>query len=512
MIRIPIIFFLFFFSLLLRLSLISQGPFSGDCLSLVIQAQETLNTKQLHFLFGPGYPLVVLAGAFFIWVGKLFSMEDPVLAVNMMSVVAGSVCVSLYYFVARLMFNEITALTGTFLFSICPIFLGISVYGNPHTVCLSFLLLGIFFLALFGKTGKKRYLICSSLAIGFMGAARIQDMVLMVIPVSVFYYSLSQNQGHNQSPKPSGRLYALNAVCRFFLFWGGAVFVAIGFHLAFLVGGISGSYFDQFHSFFKSGLTDNFRGIISPSLWNSLGIFILNISPVGFALSLFGLWLLSKRDRWILGFILLWIFIPLLFYGNLYMTTPRMLVLAMLPLFMLQGYGFSHLIKVNRLFHGTSLVVLALMIYFSLSSVYPFLLFRHHYALWPHWAQWLDKKTPPEAQIITGDEGIFIGYYAKRALLSRPIGRVSLKENELAAFKDTLEQMLKMNVPVYITEIGLAVYDPQGQFARLMKENYDLIWIGENIAEDWHLDATTQRIERVSLFQIAPKKGRRNDF
>ena len=173
---IPLLLFLF--SLLLRLNLISLGPYHVDCLNLIIQANATLETGQLHNLFGFGYPLTVLLGSFFIWACQLFNIYDPVFAVNLMSVVLSSLAVLINYFFVSELFDKRTALISSLLLTVFPNFLGLSIYGTSHIPAILFLELGFWMLSLYKKFPQKIFLYLSALSLGLVGAARLQDLIL----------------------------------------------------------------------------------------------------------------------------------------------------------------------------------------------------------------------------------------------------------------------------------------------------------------------------------------------
>ncbi len=139
-------FLIFLFSFILRLSLISKGPYHIDSLNLVMQSQKTLQTHQLQPLFGFGYPLTVILGSLFIKISEIFTFHNPVLAINFMSIVFSSFCPPLLYIITKNLFNSRTAFFSTTLFSLSPIFLGISIYGKSHSPCLFFLLSAIIYL------------------------------------------------------------------------------------------------------------------------------------------------------------------------------------------------------------------------------------------------------------------------------------------------------------------------------------------------------------------------------
>ena len=177
-------------NLMLRLSVISRGPFNGDCLSLAIQAQRTLELLQPQYLFGTGYPLTVLLGALFWGMTQLLGNTDPVLAVNLMSVVLSSVTVSIHYLVVQKLLGRPAAVYSALLLSVFPVFLGISTYGMSHVPSLLFLHLGLLALLRDKETLAIKNIALSAFWLGCMGASRVQELALMSLPISILLGAL----------------------------------------------------------------------------------------------------------------------------------------------------------------------------------------------------------------------------------------------------------------------------------------------------------------------------------
>ncbi len=495
-------FFLFILSLILRLALISKGPYHVDCLDTTVSALKTLSTGQLHFVFGPGYPLSILLAAAFIYVAKLFSFSDPVVAVNLMSVVFSSLCIFVNYLLVRKLFDESSAFFSSIMFSLFPIFLGISVYGKNHTPSLFFLLLGLLLFLHFQTTQKKWHLILSALSWGFMGACRLQDLILMIIPIIFFFYFPTGPWTSENTSLKSLRSKTASLLLFIFII---AIVVLI-FHVPFFLQSDSTVYLNQLFNFWNLGLTSNFRGLFSISFGLSLTMIIFALTPVGAFVSLLGFLKLFKFNKRLFLFLLLWFFIPLLFYGNLNTTTSRFLVISVIPIFMVQGYFFSYLLSFqNRFFERAVLFSFCWMTLLLFSQIFPILHFRHQHALLPDWARWISKTTEPNAIIITSDEGPFIEYYGERKILYRPTALFIYDEEHMQSFKKTVDQFLKENIPVYITSSGLHSYDFQKIFINWMIQNYELIYRTEHFSEDWHAGETVLRVGIEKLYQIHKK-------
>src|ERR1041385_9432311 len=131
---------IFGLSFVLRLSLVSKGPYHVDCLYLVMQVEKTFETHQLQYLFGFGYPLTVIFASCAVLLGQWTGMNDPFMCVNLMSAVFGALGVFVFYLIAQDFFDEKAAVLGALIFSLNPIFLGVSTYGTSHTLSVFFLL------------------------------------------------------------------------------------------------------------------------------------------------------------------------------------------------------------------------------------------------------------------------------------------------------------------------------------------------------------------------------------
>ena len=324
--------------------MISKGPYNLDCLELAIKAEQTLETFQIQPQYGPGYPLTVLMGAFFVFLSRLFSIQDPVFAVNFLSVVFSSFCILSYYFLAKKLFNETTAVFSTVMLIVCPIFLGVSVYGKNHTLSLFFLVQGISWLISFFKTADKKYFWGAALFLGFMGAAREPDLVLMILPISFFLYGF-QNKDDGFS-KQFPRLLG---------FWLFIFFIVLLFHLPFLGKEVS-TVGNKVINLWEIGFQKDFLGLGSLVLPISIKFLAKTLTSLGLILAGLGLFMLSSKCPRIFGFLLLWVAVPLLFYGNKETLAPRYLTLILPPLLLGQGYLFNQLILKKAFWKWTGYV------------------------------------------------------------------------------------------------------------------------------------------------------------
>jgi hypothetical protein len=359
-----------------------------------------------------------------------------------------------------------------------------------HTMTVFFLLLGISNLLKFQKTEQNKYLWFSSLYIGLMGSIRFQDMVLMFIPISFLYLSEAL-----KSKKSDG-------ILNFILFWFNVFFITISLHLPFV---LTADYQQQFSNFFKIGVSENVRGLLSPSLLRTLQYLILNFSIAGILSALIGLIYLIKFKPKIGIFCLLWIVVPLSFYGNLWSTAPRFFNICLPAIIIAQIYLISRLININKAFSIVSIFILIIITIVPFYKAYPKMKYLHTHALIPDFAHFISQNTESNAIIIPSDEGQFIEYFSHRKILYRPTSFFTLSKPQLEEFKSQLDNLLNQNFPIYITYDGLYSYNPEFRFSKMMKEHYLLETIVVVPFHTWHFSPFGGPILQGGLIKISKK-------
>ncbi len=478
--------FVFFFSFAIRFFLISKGPYHVDCLGLVMQIENSIEHGKLFYLYGLGYPLPLIFGILFVSGFKLFSLNDPFFAVNFMSVFFSASAAVVFYFLGKKLFNRTAGLISSLLLAFYPPFLGISVYGNSHSLYFFFLFLSLLMLALFSEKNKPASLILSAAFLGLSGACRIQDFCLMIIPVSVLFFPIQKNTIKNFL------VFLSISLCTIFLFY-----------LPLLTESVHSQSFSIFISFAQGGAAANFKGIISDSLKFSSKHFLETLLWPGVLLSLMGFFRLFRENKKIFLFLSLWFLIPLLFYGNLYSTVSRFLILPAAPLLLAQGYFLSKFSQINRFFRLAALGLFLMILFINTSFVISILEFRHRYALLPDYAKWIAQVTEPNAVIVGADHNPFIRYFGKCFCLDRPAGSVSsFDPAQLTEFKMKIDRYLLEGRPVYLTSTGLYSYDPHKQFSNFIKETYRIEKVGEMLCEDWHKGEMILAVGKQDLYRV----------
>ncbi|MDO8580394.1 MAG: glycosyltransferase family 39 protein [Candidatus Omnitrophota bacterium] len=492
-------FVLFVLSFILRLSLISKGPYHIDTLSLMLGAERLLETGHLQYEFGPGYPLTTLLSAAFILITRLLGINDAVFAINLTSVVFGSLCVPLVYLIGKRLFNSLAGALAATLFSLSPIFLGISVYGKSHAPSLFFLLAAVLFLLKYQESYRLMHLYLAGIAAGLLGAARLQELALMIIPFAYLYFVGAKQEAPSVPPLP------LTKRMTHFIHAGLlALGTALLFHLPFLFQGEFSGFQHQLSTFWHQGLTNNFRGFFSNSLVRSSNFLVRNFTQIGYITIIIGFCWLIKISWRLSGFLLLWVVVPLAFYGNLYSTVPRFFTPFLPALYLVLGFTLAKLYRFNRLFKGSVLFILVCILELSALTVLPSLSLRHKYALLPDYARWVGQVTEDNARIIVTDEGKFISYYGKRTPFGRPASAIGLKEEDMIEFREKLDSLLAQHIPVYITDLAIFSYNPHEEFSQLIVENYNTELIGQKAYESWHTDVLEPLLFPNALYKLSP--------
>ncbi len=481
------------FSLVLRLALISRGPYTVDVLLLHEAARRTLETGHWHGMPGPGYPLTVLSACVTEIFADAFSW-DPIRALNGMSAVYGALAVGAFFLWARRLLGGGVAFFGAWVFSWTPLFLGLSTYAKSHTPALFFLLSGMAVIAWAPHRPEARWRpFHAGLLLGLAGAARLQEMGL-TLPAAAYAAACIPGDPRTRSRRTVQVLLT-------------ALGTAALFHLPFIWRGV-GAYGEQFRGFWHAGIVQGlgggyrFRGGLLARQW------IASLSLWGTAASLAGWAILRRRHREIFWTTAIWSGIPLLFYaGHRYLIDPRFLAPAIPAAALASGtalHGLWMWRGGGRLRGGLLLVLYGVLV---AGPVYPLLLFRHTHAVLPGFVRWVAARTEPRARVITADERPFLTFYTDRRPLSRPTDLIRMDPADLDRFGRRLDGLLDKGVPVYITTAGLFAYDRDRQFSSFMKARYEGAWRGTGLFEDWHRGVLTPQFFPCDLYRLRRKSA-----
>lgn len=481
---------IFIFSFLLRLYFISLGPYHSDCLYLAIQSEKIVRTHQMHYLQSSGLPLTAVLGAGFVWLFQIFSIGDPVFAVNFMSIWFGSMCVVAMFFCVKQLTDARTGFLSAMLLSFNPLFFGLSVFGNSHMPAVFFLLTGTYYLLKYTESRRISHLVFAGLWLGCMGAARIQDFAVMSIPLLFLVLSLV-----NLIPDMRDRVkYIIVPFCSCL------VVILIAYVPKFVLTNLPTGE-SSFSGYVQSNFTSHLQGM-SPSVFKNIFRELLSIfSPVEWVLIVAGtVCLVRKKETPKFLFLLLWAIVPVVIYGFLKFFVFRFLIITLIPIIILESICAAFLSRLRFRLARFSIPFLFIFVLINLMAYFPTFAFRHQHALLPDFFQWINTVTEENAYIIERDHSIWISHYSKRTPFGPKKGLNHLLPEDLKEFKAELDNLLSRGDPVYITKYGLL--DQKDQFRKFMLKNYHLEFIGGKMIEDWHLDCLKQVIVRNDLFKI----------
>ena len=279
--------------------------------------------------------------------------------------------------------------------------------------------------------------------------------------------------------------------------------IGLAFHAPFIAGARSDAYLAQLNQSFSHSVARNFLGVFSKRLPNAISELSKSFTPLGFIIALWGMIKLGFNNKRLFIFLLLWISVPLFFYGNIRANCPmRYLSIMTPPLTIALSFIFqssrSSFLKYIKM---TIFIIIIICLY---KQIYPPANLRHHCAIPPDLAHWVAQKTEPEAKIIGCDDNLFIKYYGQRQLLPRPCG-AEITEEQLFKFKENVDKVLAEGGPVYISSVNVFIYNKNYVFSDFIDKYYEGELIGRHPYEEWHLGATKLRVFNANLFKVKKK-------
>ena len=347
---------LFILSLLLRIFLVNKGAYNADCINLATQAEKLLYEGKLHYIIGFGFPLAIIIASFFILVSSWVHLTDPIMAVNYMSVVFGALCIPVFYYLSLSLANKTTAITSALLLSLCPIFLGNSLFGMTHTPALFFQLLAMLLSLTFLKEKKGYQLILSALCFGFSGAIRFQDMVLMT-PVMCYILIVYRNAPESTDSPLGHRIIQL---IYFLSIVTGTIFL---FHLPYLIDQFRSDYFQQLNFYQEVSLVYFDPVFLKAAFMKNVMYLIQTLSILGFIIALFSLAIVYREKKPLFWLLLIWIAPSFILFCHLFTIAPRHQILMIPAFILLACYTLSKFLILKRnLFRVTSLAIFFLIV------------------------------------------------------------------------------------------------------------------------------------------------------
>ena len=486
---------LFVFSFFVRISLISKGPYSLDSLLVVNAALQTIKTHQLQYFHDFRYPLVIVLLTGAISLLKGISINDPIYAYNLLSVVFSSIAVSLYYVCVQKLLNKLTAFISSMMLTLCPIYLGLSVYGTGNVVSLFFFFLAVCFMLQHNLEKKRKYILLSSISFGFMLASRMQDMILLIPALLSCCFIFEGKKFSYEIVKEK--------LGNFSLYLFRAFFVGTVFYLPAILKNMQRSQLDYRWNIVASKIpSENFLAFFVEAVFRNVSLVILSLSVMGFVLAIIGFVILFFRKRRIFFFCFVWIAAPLLILSCLKFTGPRLLVLIVPPLLLSQGYLLSTMFKKGKVLRGLSIALFIGITSSMFLKVYPILLYRHNNALLPDYARQIEEFSKSGDVIICHDEALFIRYYANRKTIRRPKERDLFSREAMMKYKDEINKLLDRGVSVYSTWPGMYASEHPRVFEYLINKYFEVEELEMMPYEDWHRGPTRQQIYSFPVYKI----------
>ena len=458
---------------------------------MAYQADLTLKTGSLHYLHSHGFPFSAMIAAASVWLARMSSGSDAVTAVNGMSVLVSSLTVPLFYIITKKITDPTTAVISSLLFSVSPIFLSLSVFGNTHVLSLFFCMLSLLIVLRVKTYSRPGGLLAAGIALGLWGAVRLQDFITL-LPVVLMLLRLPG------PPRKTGQEKS-------WAFQSGAVFtsalILIGLFYLPLGSRTSGA---ELRSFWNFEITSRLAILSIKYLLLSLIYLTDNFLLLGMILIALGHVIIYRKTKFLFGVLVCWYAVPLFVFSRLDIVMPRFFLCALPALYIMAGAVLASLYQQRKGYFKTMTVLITILLaWLCFYRIYPVLDYRHRYALLPDYVRWLNNHTAPGAMMIPGDEENFLRYYNGPAPLRLPLKiREPYSAADLDLFKKQIDQTLAAGHEVYINYITMNAHNPKHQFTDFLHKHYSLSCIGEKLYEDWHRGAMYQFIYPVAVYRI----------
>lgn len=493
---------LFLISFVMRMALIGKGSYCTDALYLALNAQLTLDTLQIHYLQGPGLPLTAVLGALMTGLTKFMGADDPIFAVNLMSVFLSSLSVPLFYLIVKHIFDKTTALIASLLLCFYSLFLAVSVFGNSHTPAILFFLAGFYFLLRYKNFNTRPDFLFSAVAFGLMGAARLQDFIPTIASIAyAFFIDVNAPAGELSRLKNNKNL--LKSLIGFILLTATVVLI---FYIPLLQETwIKRSPNGSLTSYWNSAWANIQK--FSPTNIIDVVIFLFSSQfPLGCFASILGLILILKNDIKKFSLLLFWFFPIILFLGTIWIQLPRYFIIPALALLIAQGYLYSAFFNFSPPWKCLSLLLIFISLIMNFSFIYPKIQFRHRHTLIEDYYAWVGDTTEADAHILERDHSRYIHHFSHRQSVPNPLSDLSYnREEALLIIKNHIDTLLTEGKPVYATKTGLTGYANGSEIAGFILSHYELIPVGNHSMEEWHKDVLIQTIMDNPLYKIERK-------
>lgn len=481
-------FLIFIFSISLRLRYMNPGLFEVDSIGAVYAIEETFKTGTLQGLFNGRYGTVIVNIITYTPYHLITGIESAEKSLIFTEILLASLgAVVLFLFVQKLFDDKSISLVAAVLFSVSPIFLSVTTYGNSIGTEIFFILTSFYLLACFHKNNSQFHLILSSFSIAF--SVMVRESAMIFVPLYFLFYI-------NPIIKVNRNFISLN---RDVLKIRNLASVLFPFLLTF---GIY-TYYVFYNVLFKtlftkddgSGAIATFMGVFSPVLNVSTNDLYFDLSILGIIFAVGGLIIFidSFENKFYFIFLLLWSG-TFFYFGNIDVYSPYYLAIVSVPFFIFISIFISALYKTNKLF---GIIPSLLLIFILFSQIQPILDYRHNFSGEKEYALWVEKQVPPNSKVIAANDNGFFNYYTKLGTLSHPIG----DSEETKTWVKETNLLLKNGTNIYITTSGFS-YDPGNIFQNALYQNFDIEYIGSHTTEDYHKATIKDSRYKSNLWKI----------
>jgi hypothetical protein len=473
---------LFIFSLAMHIMFKATGLFHFDSAFDTIMVERSLADWSLHYSYGWGSPGMIIIVGFFYLMDKLItgtlSAERAYFIVTFLTAALSSVVM---YLLVKRFSNKFVSVSSSLFFSVCALWLTSTTYPKTHSMAILFSLLSGLFLLMSSEKKSLRLMVFAGLMSGIAMSIRPIDGGFIMIPFIMLYLHPKLKDKHIVLDKDKIRLkniaaLAIPAFLILFILFLPKIMVSegIGATLATM----------------KAETRGGWMGIYSAQLPESLSFITKTVTYFGWAAAVLGLlYLIRKRQIYLLASLVSWFLIFFLYIGNLAVVDSRFLIPSLVPLCILMAFGAMFVYEKHKIAGILAVILLAIVIF---SVGYPIIKARHEYSGQKEFAEYVAYKTPSNSLVMASDNYFFINRYGHRETIYFGNGETSIR---------TITAKLSNSIPVYAVESSFMF---MSQYDRDMLSKYFVIdYIGDAENEVYQFSALDLRRYREKLFQIS---------
>lgn len=472
---------LFLFSLIIHIMFKATGLFHFDSVYDTIMVERSIADWSLHYSYGWGAPGMIIILGFFYLIDHLItgvmSAERAYFFVTFLSAALSSVVI---YLLVRKLSNKFVAASSSLLFSVSAIWLTSTTYPKTHSLAILFSLLSGLFLLSASEKKSIRMMVLAGISAGIAMSIRPIDGGFIMIPLLMIY--LHPKIKDRQVVLDKGKMSMKNMAAL-------VVPVFLVLFILFLPRLIEAGGIGDVFAFSGAETRGGWMGLYSSQLPQSLAFMTKTATYLGWAAALLGiLYLLKKREAYLLASISAWFLVFFLYIGNLAVVDARFLIPAIPPLCIMMAFGAMFVYEKHRVAGIIAVLLLAILMF---SVGYPLIKARHEYSGQKEFAQFVEYSTQPDSLIMSGDNYVFINRYGHRQTI--------YFGNQEKTMNTILAKLLN-GTHVYAVESSFPF---MSQYERDTLSKYFLVgYIGDAENEVYQFSALELRRYREKLFEI----------